>query len=31
MDAKQAIELSLQRSGLIIVDMQAEGYERHVG
>jgi nicotinamidase-related amidase len=29
MDTEQAIELSPQGSGLIIVDMQAEGCERH--
>jgi nicotinamidase-related amidase len=29
MDAERAIELSPQGSGLIIVDMQAEGCERH--
>jgi nicotinamidase-related amidase len=29
MDVERAIELSPQRSGLIIVDMQAEGCERH--
>ena len=29
MDAEQAIELSPQGSALIIVDMQAEGCERH--
>jgi nicotinamidase-related amidase len=29
MDAERAIELSPQRSGLIIVDMQVEGCERH--
>jgi nicotinamidase-related amidase len=31
MNAEQAIELSPQGSGLIIVDMQAEGCERHGG
>ena len=29
MDAERTIELSPQGSGLIIVDMQAEGCERH--
>src|SRR5262245_65041743 len=29
MDAERAIELTAQGSGLIIVDMQAEGCERH--
>jgi len=29
MDAERAIELSPQGAGLIIVDMQAEGCERH--
>jgi nicotinamidase-related amidase len=29
MDRERAIELSPEHSGLVIVDMQAEGYERH--
>ena len=29
MDAKQLLELSAENTGLIIVDMQSEGCERH--